>query len=452
MAPPYGQMNSQVLATLPGGQRPLSARTVGELAREMATKRDEEIEKMAQRSIERARRAREKAEKRAEEEVQQTAGAGRASRARMHTVGNAPEVIALGNRAKIVATGRLSPDLEGPFQPKDIAVKGVATPELLSDLHGVTIHSTTGNLPSFPRPNQDDFFFVKLSDELQVAAVFDGHGRDGHRVAAIARDRMMRHLVQNLPGPGASFKSYDHDNDVLEVLEGCFLHVHKELAKWELDDLDVALSGVSGCVVLHDIRRRWLYVAWAGNVRCMAAEVLEITEKKEGVRVVEGGADAAASNDAAKKKKKRMVFHPMTKDHTTRVKAEKERVEKTEAELRSRKGAPHEIFAPGEDWPGIPLTRCMGNLIGHALGVTSHPESVDRGLASGTPVKFLVIATDGVWDVLQESEVLKIVNESKQENALYGVKHVIQRARDEWMKRKSSRGFVDDITMCVIWF
>jgi len=64
-------------------------------------------------------------------------------------------------------------------------------------------------------------------------------------------------------------------------------------------------------------------------------------------------------------------------------------------------------------YPGLTISRSLGDLIAHQIGVSSEPEIVIYELQQGD--RFFTIASDGVWNHLQPEDVGEIVSE-------YGIK------------------------------
>lgn len=67
-----------------------------------------------------------------------------------------------------------------------------------------------------------------------------------------------------------------------------------------------------------------------------------------------------------------------------------------------------------EDIPGLAMTRSMGDGVAHSVGVTADPEVMQFTLSTND--KFLVIASDGVWEFLSNEDVAKIVLPYYEEN------------------------------------
>ena len=57
--------------------------------------------------------------------------------------------------------------------------------------------------------------------------------------------------------------------------------------------------------------------------------------------------------------------------------------------------------------PGLAMSRSLGDGIAHSVGVSSHPET--KEFLIGTDDKFVVIASDGLWEFISNEEVSRIV-------------------------------------------
>uniref|UniRef100_A0A6T0VD86 PPM-type phosphatase domain-containing protein n=1 Tax=Alexandrium monilatum TaxID=311494 RepID=A0A6T0VD86_9DINO len=341
-----------------------------------------------------------------------------------------PEVASLNARATVVFTGRMSDTMEVPFQEKASAMKGLQCLEELVDVHLAGVRCVSGQVPTFLRPNQDDYFYMQTSDSYRALGIFDGHGIDGHGAAAVARDVLLRRLLQELPAERAKSDAA-YSGGLQGILVSAFEEAHQEIVT--RPEIDATLSGTTAFILVHDSKRHWLTSAWTGNCRCvMAAEKEVLTAANE-----EFG-DASFVHRKPIKSKKKVEVVPLTKDHTVQRSDERSRIMSAGAQMRAVTDGPHLICAPG-------------NLVGHQYGVIHVPEVVDRCLEDGTTPHFAVAATDGLWGVFKEPEVLAILRETIEENMIYGIDLLVERARGRWEQRQKSN-VVDDITVGVVRF
>lgn len=108
------------------------------------------------------------------------------------------------------------------------------------------------------------------------------------------------------------------------------------------------------------------------------------------------------------------------------------------------KEEPHvqRVWLPNENYPGLAMSRAFGDFILKDHGVIATPDIWYHRLTSSD--QFIVLASDGVWDVLSNEEVASIVwmVESEEEAA----RAVVEAATAAWAKKfPSSR--VDDCTV-----
>jgi len=362
------------------------------------------------------------------------------------------EVDRLGHRAHVVVTGKLSEVPERPFESKIKAMRGLATIEELAEDYNVGVRCVNGSSPAFVRPNQDDFFFAITSDLYRIGAVCDGHGSHGHVGAAIVRDALLRTLLGHLPWSNDANRDPNGKQAHIQVAnmrDAIILAFEKASAVLsDHEDFDPRLSGVSACVAIHDVRAQWLHVAWVGNCRCIIADLQE-----EDVEEVPRHQNGDGPPKKIKTTRKNLVAVPLSIDHTTKNAEERARVEQAGAEFRRIKGNDDEIVAPGETLPGIPLTRCIGNLVSQQLGVNDQVQTFNRAVTPpGKDARFMVIGTDGVFDVLRNSEVIGIMNEAKKDNMEFALNHVISKAHSAWVKKAHKVGnVIDDVTILTLW-
>ena len=73
-------------------------------------------------------------------------------------------------------------------------------------------------------------------------------------------------------------------------------------------------------------------------------------------------------------------------------------------------GDPPRVWAPGKTFPGCAFTRSIGDAVAEGIGVIGEPEILTRRIEPSD--RFLILACDGVWDVLSDQKVCDIVQKS----------------------------------------
>ncbi|RZS21340.1 hypothetical protein BHM03_00053964 [Ensete ventricosum] len=99
----------------------------------------------------------------------------------------------------------------------------------------------------------------------------------------------------------------------------------------------------------------------------------------------------------------------------------------------------HRVWLPDEDAPGLAMSRAFGDYCIKEYGLISVPEVTQRSITSRD--QFVVLATDGVWDVISNQEAVDIVSSTKDRRK--AAKRLVECAICAW-KRKRRGIAVDD--------
>lgn len=142
------------------------------------------------------------------------------------------------------------------------------------------------------------------------------------------------------------------------------------------------------------------------------------------------------------------VAWELTVDHKCSVASEKQRLKEAGARVFALEDEPEveRAWLPNEQTPGLALTRAFGDVVLKSHGLSAVPETRVRRM---TPAdKFLVLACDGVWDVLSTAEVVDLVAAAPARRD--APKLVVDKATAAWASKhpKSKR---DDITVAIVW-
>jgi serine/threonine protein phosphatase PrpC len=105
----------------------------------------------------------------------------------------------------------------------------------------------------------------------------------------------------------------------------------------------------------------------------------------------------------------------LNRDHKPELPDEAERVLKRGGRIDSFRDyynngepiGPLRVWLQEEEMPGLAMTRSFGDRVAHSVGVSAEAETFEFTL--GLNDKFLVIASDGVWEFLSNEDVAQIV-------------------------------------------
>ncbi|KAJ3002931.1 hypothetical protein HKX48_002024 [Thoreauomyces humboldtii] len=232
--------------------------------------------------------------------------------------------------------------------------------------------ASSSNQPqsSHPPPPHLDSHQQQQQQQQQPSShlllVLDGHGADGGKVARFARDRF-----SVLVSPSIM-------TDPMQGVRDVFREVNEGLE--EDQGVDTYMSGSTVAMVLVVGTR--MVVANVGDSRVV------IGRRGEG-----GGVEVV----------------PLTRDHNCDEPTELERVTKAGARVErltigDQPDGPLRIFKGTLPYPGIVVTRALGDNVAKRLGVLHEPDVLVHDL-SPTDL-FLVMGTDGVWDGIKDSHLV----------------------------------------------
>ena len=98
---------------------------------------------------------------------------------------------------------------------------------------------------------------------------------------------------------------------------------------------------------------------------------------------------------------------------------------------------------------GLAMSRSLGDLIVHNVGVIAEPEVIEHVLEGND--EFVILATDGVWDVVDNNQAVQLVatvsSKSPAWSTLEAALLLTRFARSRWTKLSLT---ADDITCVVV--
>ncbi|KAJ0685394.1 putative protein-serine/threonine phosphatase [Helianthus annuus] len=107
----------------------------------------------------------------------------------------------------------------------------------------------------------------------------------------------------------------------------------------------------------------------------------------------------------------------------------------------------HRVWLPNEESPGLAMSRAFGDYCIKNFGLISVPQVIQRHIT--TQDRFMVLASDGVWDVISNEEAVEIVSSTK--DKAKSAKRLVDCAIQAW-KRKRKGIATDDISAICVFF
>ena len=139
--------------------------------------------------------------------------------------------------------------------------------------------------------------------------------------------------------------------------------------------------------------------------------------------------------------------------HNPEVEEEKKRIEKNGGEVGRVNWAdfgPQRVWYKGRIYPGLSISRSFGDFISEPLGVFSVPEIKEYDI-DYKKAKFMVIATDGIWEFLSNDKVRDIIMPYYDEkNINGGINKLIDIASKIWNVKNPN--YIDDLSVILLFF
>ena len=293
------------------------------------------------------------------------------------------------------------------------------------------------------KQNQDSYVHLENIFDLEtfsIFAVFDGHGSNGHLVSQFIKRKAEEYFTdpftyskkpQNTLTCEKILEKLKHNN--YAIITRFNKLVHNEL---ESERFDINFSGSTCVIVFHILST--LIISNCGDSRA----IVVIDEIKNKNKTTSQNSNIITSNYTAVR---------LSVDHKPELPIEKERIELSGgvvAQFQEDDGeldGPMRVWVKGEDYPGIATSRSIGDVVAKKIGVIYVPEIEVYEI--NTNVKYIVVASDGVWEFLSNSDVMDIINPFFVIGDVEGAcKEVVKKSSEKWEEEESGR---DDITVVV---
>ncbi|KAL3498575.1 hypothetical protein ACH5RR_041307 [Cinchona calisaya] len=255
--------------------------------------------------------------------------------------------------------------------------------------------------------------------------VFDGHGYYGHAVSKMVRNRLPSLLLNQMNTMARIISSPKYSEKV-----GGEVQFNKKFDKWKgtlfsafkvmdkeiklVENMNCSCSGTTAVVVIR--QGEYLIIGNLGDSRALLG-----TKSGDGIGSVQ-----------------------LTTDLKPDLPMEAERIRKSNGRVHALREEPHiqRVWLPLGDSPGLAMSRSFGDFLLKNHGVIAIPEVSYHRLSQND--QFLVLATDGVWDVLTNNQVISIISSAANETA--AAKAVVDASIAAW-KQKFPNSKRDDCTV-----
>lgn len=241
---------------------------------------------------------------------------------------------------------------------------------------------------------QDSVFYL-AKDTLSIFGLFDGHGREGTKVAKYCCEFMKSYFDEN-------FESFltNKEEALSNIITKCDLHLRKK------SGIDARLSGTTCIVMLID--ENGFHISSVGDSRAVLGTIPETGTPIEEPPPRSG--KYFRSIEPIRQLKSVQLSIDQKPNHESelkRIEASGGIVQQLTDEYGHKVG-PYRVWQKSGNLPGLAMSRSIGDGIAKKLGVTAQPVYHFFPYIKFRD-QFIVMASDGVWDVIENIEVVNFV-------------------------------------------
>ncbi|PON94359.1 Protein phosphatase [Trema orientale] len=300
--------------------------------------------------------------------------------------------------------------------------------------------------------------------DMVLCGVFDGHGPYGHKVARHVRDNLPTKLSKAIEhsklnsckygdvdiidrdlstddhddendGDGNSSSSDDYNKDSHNSDDNNS-HVVLPLSSWE------------ACLI-KSFKEMDEDLSLDSSIDSFCSGSTAVTVVKQGDNLIIANLGDSRAILGTRGDKNQLIPIQLTVDLKPDIPSEAERIKNCKGRIFAADEEPDvfRIWMPDDDCPGLAMARAFGDFCLKDYGLISIPDVSYRRLTPND--EFVVLATDGVWDALTNTEVVRIVASAKKRSS--AAKMVVNRAVRAW-KCKYPCSKIDDCAVVCLFF
>jgi serine/threonine protein phosphatase PrpC len=295
-----------------------------------------------------------------------------------------------GSSGVLSGSIRISDTLSGSIRISDIS-GSIRIPENRTAMLQVSSYSAQGMKPGEPNyANQDAHLEISISESKKLLGVFDGHGKLGEHVSNRVK---------------AVFAELAHAIALASDIQGAFQQAFAQARVRIVQENIGDKSGTTVTIALVDSVKKTVSIAYVGDSTAVVIDSRGNT-----------------------------IFQ--SEDHRPGNEKEARRLRACGSQVRNGR-------LPLNSQPEIDVgfSRSIGDFQFANQGVTAEPDVVlAMPFEAGSS---LILASDGVWDVLPKEIVANMVAQSPDSAA-----NIVGTARSTWMQMQQPH--IDDITAVVV--
>ncbi|KAJ0231084.1 protein phosphatase 2C 18 [Hirschfeldia incana] len=242
--------------------------------------------------------------------------------------------------------------------------------------------------------------------------VFDGHGPFGHMVAKKVRDTLPFTLSTQLKLASESEHSglANEEGEEGQRSESVTITMDEQWCELnpnneQLPEMYLLLKKA----LLKSCQQIDKELKMHPTIDCFCSGTTSVTLIKQGEDLVVGNIGDSRAVLATRDQDNALVAVQLTVDLKPDLPSESARIQKCKGRVFALQDEPEvaRVWLPNRNSPGLAMARAFGDFCLKDYGLISVPDINYRRLTDGD--EFIILASDGVWDVLSNKEAVDIV-------------------------------------------
>ena len=253
-----------------------------------------------------------------------------------------------------------------------------------------------------------------ISPKVKFFAIYNGHGCRGLHVAEIFKKYMRIKLIEDRN----IISKFKEIKEVKIYFTEFFNSFQNEFPK---DNIEYHYSGI--CVIIALIINNKMFVINLGDSRCILGQ----------------------------KREKEKKYKSITIEHLITREDEKKRILENGGEMKENNGMLM-IYTKNDKCLGIDISRSLGDIFGHEIGVSCEPDVFEKELNNEDC--FIVIGNNGIWNIMKNNEIMEFIfNKMENHDKSECSRLLIEECRKKWEEKNliENKFDIEDLA-CIIDF
>ena len=280
--------------------------------------------------------------------------------------------------------------------------------------------------------NQDSYLIERNINGIlnfNIFGVLDGHGEDGHYASQFVSRYIITHLKNHPLLKKCEDAKEVYEKLILngyEIIANIFVEADTQIQK---EKFDYKNSGTT-CVLVIQIEEK-IICANAGDSRAII-----VYDKCKDDSLLES------------------KIYNLSYDCKPELPNEKKRIYECGGSVEKaldendQPAGPYRVWANGEDYPGLAMSRSIGDMDAKKIGVIPNPQIVEYSIDYDT--KYMLICSDGIWEFISNNDAMIMGNKYYLRNDAAGLcRELYKKSIEFWFKEDI---VVDDITAIAVFF